>query len=588
MIKTLAKRIKGYVLPSVLTPICMILEVVFETIIPFCMGALVDNGVNGNGGAGDMNYIVRMGIIMTCLTLGGLVCGILGGVFGAQASCGFAKNLRRDMYQRIQLFSFSNIDKFSTGSLITRLTTDTTNVQNAYQMLLRMCFRAPVSMIFAMFMAYTVSSRIANIFLFAVLGLSVVLAAIMLMAMKAFSKVFARYDDLNSTIQENVNAIRVVKAFVREDYESEELKTAAGNIYKLFVKAENKVILNGPVMQLTIFTTMIIISWVGAHMVVTNDLSTGDLMTLITYCLNILANLMMISFMFVMLTMSSAGAKRISEVLNEEPEIKECDDPVKEVPDGSIEFKNVNFSYKKDAKEFVLKNINLSISAGETIGIIGGTGSAKTSLVNLINRLYDVNDGSVLVGGVDVRKYNLEVLRDQVSVVLQKNVLFSGTIYENLRWGDANASDEEVKNACVIACADDFISGFPDGYNTKIEQGGTNVSGGQKQRLCIARAILKKPKVLIFDDSTSAVDTATDARIRKALKDTLPGTTKLIIAQRISSVMEADRIIVMEEGEINGFGTHEELLETNAIYREVFESQTGANADFDEVKGGEN
>lgn len=588
MIKTLAKRIKGYVLPSVLTPICMILEVVFETIIPFCMGALVDNGVNGNGGAGDMNYIVRMGIIMTCLTLGGLVCGILGGVFGAQASCGFAKNLRRDMYQRIQLFSFSNIDKFSTGSLITRLTTDTTNVQNAYQMLLRMCFRAPVSMIFAMFMAYTVSSRIANIFLFAVLGLSVVLAAIMLMAMKAFSKVFARYDDLNSTIQENVNAIRVVKAFVREDYESEELKTAAGNIYKLFVKAENKVILNGPVMQLTIFTTMIIISWVGAHMVVTNDLSTGDLMTLITYCLNILANLMMISFMFVMLTMSSAGAKRISEVLNEEPEIKECDDPVKEVPDGSIEFKNVNFSYKKDAKEFVLKNINLSISAGEMIGIIGGTGSAKTSLVNLINRLYDVNDGSVLVGGVDVRKYNLEVLRDQVSVVLQKNVLFSGTIYENLRWGDANASDEEVKNACVIACADDFISGFPDGYNTKIEQGGTNVSGGQKQRLCIARAILKKPKVLIFDDSTSAVDTATDARIRKALKDTLPGTTKLIIAQRISSVMEADRIIVMEEGEINGFGTHEELLETNAIYREVFESQTGANADFDEVKGGEN
>ena len=588
MIKTLAKRIKGYVLPSVLTPICMILEVVFETIIPFCMGALVDNGVNGNGGAGDMNYIVRMGIIMTCLTLGGLVCGILGGVFGAQASCGFAKNLRRDMYQRIQLFSFSNIDKFSIGSLITRLTTDTTNVQNAYQMLLRMCFRAPVSMIFAMFMAYTVSSRIANIFLFAVLGLSVVLAAIMLMAMKAFSKVFARYDDLNSTIQENVNAIRVVKAFVREDYESEELKTAAGNIYKLFVKAENKVILNGPVMQLTIFTTMIIISWVGAHMVVSNDLSTGDLMTLITYCLNILANLMMISFMFVMLTMSSAGAKRISEVLNEEPEIKECDDPVKEVPDGSIEFKNVNFSYKKDAKEFVLKNINLSISAGETIGIIGGTGSAKTSLVNLINRLYDVNDGSVLVGGVDVRKYNLEVLRDQVSVVLQKNVLFSGTIYENLRWGDANASDEEVKNACVIACADDFISGFPDGYNTKIEQGGTNVSGGQKQRLCIARAILKKPKVLIFDDSTSAVDTATDARIRKALKDALPGTTKLIIAQRISSVMEADRIIVMEEGEINGFGTHEELLETNAIYREVFESQTGANADFDEVKGGEN
>lgn len=588
MLGTLAKRIKGYIAPSVLTPICMIMEVVFETIIPFCMGALVDNGVNGNGGAGDMNYIIKMGIIMACLTMGGLLFGILGGVFGAQASCGFAKNLRRDMYNNVQRFSFSNIDKFSTGSLITRLTTDTTNVQNAFQMILRMCFRAPVSMIFAMVMAYRVSARIANIYLYAVIALSIVLALIMLSAMKAFSRVFAKYDDLNSTIQENVNAIRVVKAFVREDYESNELKTAAGNIYKMFVKAENKVILNGPVMQITIFTTMIIISWIGAHMVVGGELSTGDLMTLITYCLNILANLMMISFMFVMLSISSAGAKRIAEVLQENPDLSDPENPVCEVKDGSIEFNNVSFSYKKEAKEFVLKNINLSIKSGETIGIVGGTGSAKTSLVNLIDRLYDVNEGSVIVGGVDVRDYNMEVLRDEVSVVLQKNVLFSGSIYENLRWGNANATDEECKNACITACADDFITSFPDGYDTKIEQGGTNVSGGQKQRLCIARAILKKPKVLIFDDSTSAVDTATDARIRTSLKDALPGTTKIIIAQRISSVMEADRIIVMEEGEINGFGTHEELLSNNEIYKEVYESQTGANADFDEANGGDN
>ncbi len=587
MIKTLAKRIKGYTVPSVLTPICMIMEVVFETIIPFCMGALVDYGVNGNNGAGDMSYIIKMGIIMTCLTLGGLLFGILGGVFGAQASCGFAKNLRRDMYKNIQTFSFSNIDKFSTGSLITRLTTDTTNVQNAYQMLLRMCFRAPVSMIFAMVMAYKVSVRIANIYLYSVIGLSIALALIMLAAMKAFSRVFAKYDDLNSTIQENVNAIRVVKAFVREDYESSELKAAAGNIYKMFVKAENKVILNGPVMMLTIYTTMLIISWIGAHMIVGGELSTGDLMTLITYCLNILANLMMISFMFVMLSMSSAGAKRIAEVLEEVPELKNPENPKTEIKDGSIEFNNVCFSYKKDAKEYVLKNINLSIKSGETIGIIGGTGSAKTSLVNLIDRLYDVNEGSVKVGGEDVRDYDMEALRNSVSVVLQKNLLFSGSILDNLRWGNAKATNEECIEACKTACADDFISAFPDGYETKIEQGGTNVSGGQKQRLCIARAILKKPKVLIFDDSTSAVDTATDASIRKSLKDTLPGTTKIIIAQRVSSVMEADRIIVMEEGEINGFGTHEELLSNNTIYKEVYESQTGANADFDEANGGE-
>ena len=565
----------------------MVLEVIFETIIPLLMGWIVKYGIEGNNGAGDMNYVLKMGGVMTILVILALISGILGAAFGSVASCGLAKNLRKDMYANIQTFSFSNIDHFSTAGLITRLTTDVTNVQNAYQMLLRMAFRAPVSMLFALFMSFMVSYKIATIYLIAVIFLAVGLSIIMMNARKYFSRVFEKYDDLNETIQENVNAIRVVKAFVREDYESEELKKAAGNIYKMFVKAENVVIWNAPLMQFTMFGTMLLIAWFGAHLVVSHELDTGDLLTLFTYCLNILGNLMMLSFIFVMLTLSAASGKRIAEVLDEKTELENPENPEFEVKDGSVEFRNVSFSYSKGTGKNVLNNINLKINSGETIGIIGGTGSAKTSLVNLINRLYDVNEGEVRVGGLNVKDYDMESLRNQVSVVLQKNVLFSGTIYDNLRWGNPEATEAECMEACKLACAHDFIVAFPEGYLTKIEQGGTNVSGGQKQRLCIARALLKKPKIIIFDDSTSAVDTATDAKIRKSLKEAIPGTTKFIIAQRISSVQDADRIIVMEEGEVNGFGTHEELLKTNAIYREVFESQTGANADFDEAKGGE-
>ena len=586
MFLTLAKHVKNYKLASVLTPLFMVLEVIFETIIPLCMGWIVKYGIKGNDGAGDMDYILKMGGIMTVLVILAFISGILGAAFGSIASCGLAKNLRKDMYSNIQSFSFSNIDKFSTSGLITRLTTDVTNVQNAYQMLLRMAFRAPVSMIFALFMSFLVSVKIALIYLAAVILLGIGLSIIMINARKYFSRVFEKYDDLNETIQENVNAIRVVKAFVREDYESEELKKAAGNIYKMFVKAENVVIWNSPLMQFTMFGTMLLISWVGAHLVVSNELDTGELLTLFTYCLNILGNLMMLSFVFVMLTLSAASGRRIAEVLDEKTELENPPEPVYDVKDGSVEFKNVNFSYKKGTGKNVLNNINLSIKSGETIGIIGGTGSAKSSLVSLINRLYDVNDGEVLVGGLNVKEYDMESLRNQVSVVLQKNVLFAGSVLDNLRWGNPDATEEECIEACKLACADDFISAFPEGYNTKIEQGGTNVSGGQKQRICIARALLKKPKILIFDDSTSAVDTATDAKIRKSLKEAIPGTTRFIIAQRISSVQDADRIIVMENGEVNGFGTHDELLQNNAIYREVFESQTGANADFDESKGG--
>ena len=587
MFRTLSKHLKNYTLPSILTPLFMVLEVIFETIIPLLMGWIVKYGIEGNNGAGDMNYVLKMGGVMTILVILALISGILGAAFGSVASCGLAKNLRKDMYANIQTFSFSNIDHFSTAGLITRLTTDVTNVQNAYQILLRMAFRAPVSMLFALFMSFMVSYKIATIYLIAVIFLAVGLSIIMMNARKYFSRVFEKYDDLNETIQENVNAIRVVKAFVREDYESEELKKAAGNIYKMFVKAENVVIWNAPLMQFTMFGTMLLIAWFGAHLVVSHELDTGDLLTLFTYCLNILGNLMMLSFIFVMLTLSAASGKRIAEVLDEKTELENPENPEFEVKDGSVEFRNVSFSYSKGTGKNVLNNINLKINSGETIGIIGGTGSAKTSLVNLINRLYDVNEGEVRVGGLNVKDYDMESLRNQVSVVLQKNVLFSGTIYDNLRWGNPEATEAECMEACKLACAHDFIVAFPEGYLTKIEQGGTNVSGGQKQRLCIARALLKKPKIIIFDDSTSAVDTATDAKIRKSLKEAIPGTTKFIIAQRISSVQDADRIIVMEEGEVNGFGTHEELLKTNAIYREVFESQTGANADFDEAKGGE-
>lgn len=587
MIKTLSKYIKEYKSATVLTPMFMVLEVIFETVIPIFMGWIIQYGIKGNNETGDMPYILKMGGIMFVLVILAFISGVMGAVFGSISSCGFAKNLRKGMYERIQTFSFSNIDKFSTSGLITRMTTDVTNVQNAFQMILRMAFRAPVSMIFALVMTYIICPEVANIYLVAVILLAAALALIMLAAKKYFTQVFEKYDELNETVEENVNAIRVVKAFVREDYESNELKIAAGKIYKMFVKAENAVILNAPVMQITIFSTMLLIAWFGAHLVVSSRLDESQLIVLFTYSMNILGNLMMVSFIFVMITLSQASAKRIAEVLSEDSELKNPENPVREVKDGSVEFKDVSFSYKKDSAKPVLSHINLNIKSGETIGIIGATGSAKSSLVNLINRLYDVNDGKVLVGGVDVRDYDMTSLRESVSVVLQKNVLFSGTILDNLRWGNQDASEEDCIRVCQTACAHDFIMSFPDGYNTKLEQGATNLSGGQKQRLCIARALLKNPKIIIFDDSTSAVDTATDAKIREALRNDAKDMTKFIIAQRISSVMDADRIIVMEDGEVNGFGTHEELLQNNMIYKEVYESQTGANADFDEAKGGE-
>lgn len=581
MLKTLGAQIKEFKKDSILTPIFMIAEVIMETIIPLLMASIIDDGVN----AGNMKHIYIVGALMVLTAILSLCFGIGGGVFGAKASTGFARNLRKAMYENIQTFSFSNIDKFSTSGLVTRLTTDVTNVQNAYQMLLRMCMRAPVSLICAMVMSFYISPRLASVYLVAVIILGCILAIIVGNATKHFNQAFPKYDDLNESVQENVSAIRVVKAYVREDYENEKFTKASSNIYKIFCKAEGIVAWNSPVMNFTVYFCILLISWMGAHMVVQNELTTGQLMSLLTYCMNILMNLMMLSMIFVMMTMSAASARRICEVLNEKPDLANPENPVFEVADGSITFDHVFFSYRKDADTPVLKNINLDIKPGETIGIIGGTGSAKSSLVNLISRLYDVTGGTLKVGGVDVRDYDMEALRNQVAVVLQNNVLFSGTILENLRWGDKEATEEQCKRACELACADEFIQKMPDGYHTFIEQGGTNVSGGQKQRLCIARALLKKPKILILDDSTSAVDTATDAKIRKAFAEEIPGTTKLIIAQRISSVEHTDRIIVMNEGQINGFGTHEELLASNEIYRDVYESQTSGSGDFDE-KGG--
>ena len=600
MIKTLGKHLKEFKAPSILTPIFMILEVFFEILIPYLMASIIDEGVQ----KGDLKHIITVGLLMLVLAAGGLTTGLLGGKYGAKASTGFAKNLREAMYANRQTFSFTNIDKFSTAGLITRLTTDVTNIQHAYQMLLRMCMRAPVSLIAAMIMAFTISPRLASIYLVAVLILAVILSIIIRFATGYFTQVFRRYDDLNASVQENVSAIRVVKAYVREDHEKAKFTKASEAVYKLFIKAEKIIILNSPVMSLTVYSCILLISWVGAHMIVdTGSLTTGELSSLLAYCMNILMNLMMLSMIFVMMSMSAPSAIRVAEILNEEADIKNPENPVNEVKDGSIEFKNVDFAYKHfktienkhgqvtgtveiENKKNVLNKINLSIKSGETIGILGGTGSSKSSLVNLISRLYDATEGEVLVGGVNVKAYDIETLRDQVSVVLQKNVLFSGTIYDNLRWGDANDTDEECQNACKLACAHDFIMAFPDGYDTKIEQGGTNVSGGQRQRLCIARALLKKPKVLILDDSTSAVDTATDANIRKAFAENIPDTTKIIIAQRINSIQFADRIVVMEEGKINAVGTHEELLQTNEIYKDVYESQTGGSGDFDQ-QGGE-
>lgn len=581
MLKTLGAQLKEFKKDSIKTPIFMILEVLMEMIIPFLMASIIDDGVE----KGDIRHICIVGIFMIVAALIGLYAGIMGGVCGANASAGFARNLRKAMYENIQKFSFSNIDKFSTAGLITRLTTDVTNVQNAYQMLLRMFVRAPISMVCAMIMSFYINARLATIYLVAVLILGVALFFIIHKVSGYFQEVFEKYDDLNASVQENVSGIRVVKAYVREDYENRKFSKASYNVYRMFVKAEKILSYNAPLMQITVYGCILGISWLGAKMIVSDTLTTGELMSLLTYCMNILMSLMMLSMVFVMLSMSTASCERIAEVLNEKSELSNPKDPIMDVADGSIIFDHVDFSYKKGSGEYVLKDINLDIRAGETIGIIGGTGSAKSSLVNLISRLYDVTNGSIRVGGKDVRSYDMEVLRNQVAVVLQKNVLFSGTILDNLRWGNKEATREECIRACQLACADEFIEKMPDGYDTYIEQGGSNVSGGQKQRLCIARALLKNPKVLILDDSTSAVDTATDARIREAFAREIPGTTKLIIAQRISSVQNADRIIVMNDGEIDGFGSHEELLSANRIYREVYESQTQGGGDFDE-KGG--
>ena len=578
MLKTLGAQIKEYKWASIATPVFMLLEVAVDTIIPLLMASIIDNGVN----MGDTRHIYIMGVWMIVAALFGLLTGCLGAKYGAKAAMGFGKNLRAAMFRNIQTFSFANIDRFSSASLVTRMTTDVTNIQNAYMMLLRMAMRAPASIICAMAMSFFISPRLATIYLIAVIVLGALLLFISKAAMKYFDRAFKRYDDLNESVQENVSAIRVVKAYVREDYEKKRFSKAAQNIYDVFVNAESLVVYNSPLMQFTVYACILLISWLGAHMVVSSTLTTGDLMALLTYCMNILMNLMMLSMVFVMISLSLASARRISEVLNEQSTLHNPKEPLYDVPDGSISFKHVTFRYSDTAETPVLSDINLDIKSGETIGIIGGTGSSKSSLVNLISRLYDTDTGSVIVGGHDVREYDMDTLRNKVAVVLQQNVLFSGTILENLRWGDKNATTDECIEACKMACADDFIESFPDKYNTYIEQGGTNVSGGQKQRLCIARALLKKPRILILDDSTSAVDTATDSKIRAALAKTIPGTTKLIIAQRISSVMDADRIIVMNDGKVDGFDTHENLLKNNEIYRDVYDSQTNGGGDFDE------
>ena len=581
MLRNILKQVKEFKLVSILTPCCMIVEVLMEMIVPYLMASIIDDGVN----KGDIHHIYYVGAIMIGTAFIGLFAGLLGGYTGAKASSGLAKNLREAMFRNIQTFSFSNIDKFSTAGLVTRLTTDVTNVQNAYQMCLRMFTRAPASLLCAMCMAFIINAKVSMIYLVAVILLAICLFFIIRHATKYFQMAFPKYDALNASVQENVSAIRVVKAYVREEEETNKLKRASENIYKIFVKAETNIVYNAPLMMFTVYTCILLISWVGAKMIVSSTLTTGELMSLLAYCMNILSSLMMLSIVFVMISMSMASIERISEVLDEDADIKNPENPLMEVKDGSIVFDHVNFAYKKDVKEPVLKDINLSIKSGETIGIMGGTGSAKTSLVNLISRLYDVTDGGIYVGGADVRSYDLDVLRNQVSVVLQSNTLFSGSIFDNLRWGNPDATEEECMKACRLACADEFIQKFPDGYNTHIEQGGSNVSGGQKQRLCIARALLKNPKILVLDDSTSAVDTATDAKIRRAFREDIPDITKLIIAQRISSVQDADRIIVMNEGKIDGFGTHEELMATNEIYREVYESQTQGGGDFDEKAG---
>ena len=596
MLKRLLKEVKEFKRDSILTPVFMILEVIFEVLIPHFMGKIIDMSEASSVDLGDaaviskadsidMGRILLYGGIMLVLAAGALWAGIMGGKYGARACTGFARNLRRSMYRKIQDYSFANIDKFSTSSLVTRMTTDVTNVQNSYQMVLRMLTRAPANLIICMFVAITISVKVALVYLGAVVFLGLMIGLITIKVSKIFSEAFPKYDKMNESVQENVTAIRVVKGFVREEHEKKKFNKTNEMICRIFIKAESILARMMPVMQFTIYFCILMVSWVGARIIVNTgevELSTGNLTQLLTYCMQILMSLMMLSIVGVMITMAIPCAKRIVEVLEEESAIKNPENPDYDIPDGSIEFDHVTFRYNETAEAPVLSDVNLSIKSGETIGIIGGTGSSKTSLISLISRLYDVESGAVSVGGKDVRTYDMETLRNQVAVVLQKNVLFSGTILENLRWGNKEATLAECQEACRLACADEFISKMPDGYETKLEQGGTNVSGGQRQRLCIARALLKKPRVLILDDSTSAVDTTTDAKIRKGFREFIPETTKLIIAQRISSVMDADRILVLDQGRVSGFGTHEELLAGNEIYRDVYESQQGGSRDFDE------
>ena len=561
MVKTLAKCIREYKVASIITPIFIIGEVILEVIIPYLMADLIDNGVD----KGDMNYIWKLGLVLALVALASLVFSALAGKYGAVASAGFAKNLRHDMFYKIQQYSFANIDKFSAASLVTRMTTDVTNVQNSYQMILRMAFRAPFMMIFAMIMSFRVNASLSWIFVIFIPIIALALGIIIKFAHPVFTRVFKKYDKLNNVVQENLHGIRVVKSFVREEHEIQKFQNISEEIYKDFSKAEKIVNFNMPVMQLCVYACILLISWFSARLIVYGEMTTGELASMMTYIMQILISLMFISIVMVMVTLSRASGERIAEVLEEVPDLHNPDEPVADISDGSIVFENVSFSYAKDKDKLGLKDTSLSIASGETIGIIGGTGSSKST--------HDVTEGRILVGGRDVRAYDLEALRNSVAMVLQKNVLFSGTIKENLRWGNENATDEELVKACQLACADEFIEKFPDKYDTYIEQGGTNVSGGQRQRLCIARALLKKPKILILDDSTSAVDTKTDAHIRQAFLEEIPDTTKLIIAQRISSVQDADRIIVMDGGAVNAIGTHEELLKTNKIYQEVYYSQ---------------
>lgn len=577
--KSVLGQLKQYKKDALSTMGFTMLEVIMEVLLPFITALIIDEGLEQS----DMAAIWKYGIVMIAIAAVSLVSGAMAGKFAARASSGFACNLREGMYIRIQDYSFSNIDKFSTAGLVTRMTTDVTNVQNAFQMIIRIAVRAPLMLISSMIMCFLINRNLSLIFLAGLCFLAVILVCIMSRATKVFQEVFDRYDDLNASIQENVTAIRVVKAYVREKYENEKFQKAAQKLYQLFVKAESMLAINNPAMMIVVYACITAVSWFGAHYIVEGTMSTGDITSLFSYIMSVMMSLMMLSMIFVMITMSAASVRRISEVLTEVPDLHNPEKPVMEVKDGSIDFDHVSFAYKHGTGEETLEDLDLHIHSGETIGIIGGTGCGKSSLVNLISRLYDVSGGSVKVGGRDVREYDMEVLRNEVAVVLQKNVLFSGTILDNLRWGKEDATEEECKKACEAACADEFIERFPDRYHTWIERGGANVSGGQKQRLCIARALLKKPKVLILDDSTSAVDTATDAKIRKAFREAISGTTKIIIAQRVSSVEDADRILVLDDGKINGFDTHEHLLETNEIYRDIYESQTQGGGDFDQA-----